>query len=339
MTSRDDQRDELAPFAHEAADDLDTRGAAVRPDFAAMLARARAIAAEEGAPPPTPAPPPLADEGDADGDAAEDLAPFTAALRAELDARLHERSLAGIPPLPGSASRGRRIGVVVGLLAAAAAAVALFLGDAGQVAQVDRGGRGVEASSDRPDATPGGAAHNVAPAREAPRPRQDSPVPGDSFEAGEPAPGGPDVQKPVPGDSREPDPAPRPRRPEVRKPRPAPAPPSLEEEAQALWQRGELAAAEAKYREILRLADGRRAELAYGDLFALTRQMLGNDGQARVWREYLDRFPRGRFAEDARAGLCQRAAADARMTCWQDYLAHHPDGAHRAEAEAAGGSP
>jgi hypothetical protein len=70
--------------------------------------------------------------------------------------------------------------------------------------------------------------------------------------------------------------------------------PSLEDEAQALWQRGELAAAEQKLREVLRVAGGsRRAELAYGDLFALVRQMHGADGQAALWREYLGKFRAG----------------------------------------------
>ena len=111
---------------------------------------------------------------------------------------------------------------------------------------------------------------------------------------------------------------------------------SLEDDAQTLWQRGELAAAEQKFRAVVRVA-GRspRAELAYGDLFALAGQIRGADGQVALAREYLAAFPAGRFADDMRAGLCQRAAADARLTCWRDYLERHPAGAHRRPAETA----
>lgn len=112
--------------------------------------------------------------------------------------------------------------------------------------------------------------------------------------------------------------------------------PSLEDQAQAMWQRGELSAAEQLYREIIRVAGaGPRAELAYGDLFALTRQIRGAEGQAAAWRAYLKAFPEGRFADDARAGLCQRSEAGERAACWSEYLARHPAGSHRRQAEAA----
>lgn len=112
---------------------------------------------------------------------------------------------------------------------------------------------------------------------------------------------------------------------------------SLEDEAQVLWERGELVAAEQKFREVLKVAGNRRrAELAYGDLFALVRQLPGADTQAAVWHEYLDRFPRGQFADDARAGLCQRAQVSERAACWRNYLVNHPEGAHRKQAEVQG---
>lgn len=66
----------------------------------------------------------------------------------------------------------------------------------------------------------------------------------------------------------------------------------------------------------------------------LARQIRGGDGQVAVWREYLAAFPAGRFADDARAGLCQRAPADARAACWREYLERHPAGSHRRQAEA-----
>jgi hypothetical protein len=152
--------------------------------------------------------------------------------------------------------------------------------------------------------------------------------------AGRDHPGGP-ATRPPPGPR-----APRPRTGDERRRTESPEP-TLEEEAQRLWERGELAAAERKFRDVVRVAgDSQRAELAYGDLFVLARQLRGAGGPTSVWREYLERFPRGRFAEDARGGLCRRATGDERTACWRAYLSHHPDGTHRAQATAAvGGAP
>jgi len=50
-------------------------------------------------------------------------------------------------------------------------------------------------------------------------------------------------------------------------------------------------------------------------------------------------FPEGRFADDARAGLCRRDASD-RPACWRAYLEAFPEGSYRAQAEReAGGAP
>jgi hypothetical protein len=146
----------------------------------------------------------------------------------------------------------------------------------------------------------------------------------------EPAPAEPAPAEPV---LTSPEPAASPRA----RPAPPPAPTiPLEDEAQALWQRGELAAAEQKFRDVVRRAGkSARAELAYGDLFALAGQLRGPTGQTALAREYLAAFPSGRFADDMRAGLCQRAAVDQRPACWRDYLAHHPQGAHQPAAAAA----
>lgn len=107
----------------------------------------------------------------------------------------------------------------------------------------------------------------------------------------------------------------------------------LDGEAEALWHSGDLAGAEARYREIVGLApNSRAADLAYGDLFSLARQRRGADHQAELWREYLQAFPRGRYADDARAGLCRRAEGDERATCWRAYLEEFPAGVHRHQA-------
>jgi hypothetical protein len=107
----------------------------------------------------------------------------------------------------------------------------------------------------------------------------------------------------------------------------------LDAEAEALWHSGDLAGAEARYREIVGLAPGSRAaDLAYGDLFSLARQRRGADHEAELWREYLKTFPRGRYADDARAGLCRRAEGDERASCWRAYLEEFPGGVHRHQA-------
>lgn len=276
------------------------------------------------------------------------LAAFTGALRAELDAKVHARSLAGIPPLAGRRRRGAVIGVVVAL----AAAVVLFVVGPGLIGQAERG-RADMANAAGSSAAPGEAGRGV-PERAAPEAvpeavpedRGDEAVPEDREDGAVPE----DREDGAVLGDRE-DGAVLEDRSETvvkaprgggRKRAAVVEGASLEDEAQALWARGELAAAEQKLREVLRVAGGtRRAELAYGDLFALVRQMHGADGQAVVWREYLGKFPDGRFADDARAGLCQRTAADGRAACWRGYLVRHPDGAHRGAAEAAlaGGAP
>jgi hypothetical protein len=298
------------------------------------------------------------------------VAPFAAALRDQLEADLarsiHRGAVLGAsgsgPAVPASeaaasqqapvaapiALASRRRPVVVAALALAAAVLLSF------------GLRGAfEATQARPGALPGAAAllarasasaGGVVAPREAPRPVHEVAVPEDRPE---PTPALPEA--PVPEDS--PDVAPEPARPgrrgpkdsldpprgkprkPVREPTPASAPAedplaALDREAQALWRAGDLRGAADKFAEIVRRAPGSRAaETAYGDIFALEHQ-LGGDPVA-PWRAYLRQFPRGRYADDARAGICRRAAADERRACWSEYLAAHPDGAHRREAEQA----
>ncbi len=108
---------------------------------------------------------------------------------------------------------------------------------------------------------------------------------------------------------------------------------ALEAEAEDLWRAGDRAGAEALLRKIIRLSRARRrADLAYGDLFTITRQLYGREREAEVWREYLARFPRGRYADDARAGLCRRESASEARACWSRYMLDFPSGTHRDEA-------
>lgn len=346
MTTREPDASQPRDFARSARDAaalLDQRIAAARPvpDFADMLQRARELAPEvvseadvarAAALPPVI---PMAHGGQGERDDAAVLAPFAAALRAELDAKIAERRLAGIPPVPMPARRGR-FGLVVGLALALAAAVVLMLVRPTQIGRNETGS-GAQANAQGDDGPGGEARRGGGPERYVLERRPETglarvvPVPEDSTPRDAVAP---DVEPPAAKPGLEDSPTSRPRT----RTRPAPSgpAPSLEDEAQALWERGELAAAEQKLRQVLAIA-GRsgRAELAYGDLFALVRQLRGSDGQVDVWREYLGRFPAGRFADDVRAGLCQRAGAGQRGACWGDYLEHHPQGIHKQQAEAA----
>lgn len=110
-------------------------------------------------------------------------------------------------------------------------------------------------------------------------------------------------------------------------------------QAEKAWRAGELDEAERLLVQVTRIAGKRNAEQAYADLFSLARQRGDRSGEAARWRAYLGRFPGGRFADDARAGLCRRASADARTECWSRYLKAHPDGSFRAEAERATAKP
>lgn len=101
----------------------------------------------------------------------------------------------------------------------------------------------------------------------------------------------------------------------------------LDDAARRAWRNGDLSQAEALFRKIIKVGGRHRlAELAYGDLFSLTAQRGKSLGP--VWRAYLRRFPKGRYAEDARAGLCRLAAGEARATCWAAYRSDFPGGTH-----------
>lgn len=127
---------------------------------------------------------------------------------------------------------------------------------------------------------------------------------------------------------------------------PAPREPSLTErlaaldgEAHAAWKSGDFALAEQKFEALIALAGttSRLADLAYGDLFTLARRRGDSKAEVALWKRYLAKFDRGRFADDARAGLCRKSATD-KAACWRDYLADFPEGSYRAQAEREAGS-
>lgn len=107
----------------------------------------------------------------------------------------------------------------------------------------------------------------------------------------------------------------------------------LERRAQKAWKNDDLAQAAQLYHQIIGLdASGQFSEPAWGDLMLLAQEGRTALDKRQIWRGYLEQFPQGRFADDARAGLC-RSAPLAAKRCWSGYLKKHPDGAYRAEAQ------
>jgi len=266
-----------------------------------------------------------------------ELRALAAELRGEIDAELAALRRRGIPPVPvPSASpvtnlASRRLWLW-GTLAAAAAVLlavaspmlatrlAASQGDPNQASFRERSAEGSQASErEQPTPTPS-SRRTFAPALEptTPEPTTPEPVTPDIADTTAEAP----VSK-------------------TRKPRPAAASlgeqlRDLDAEAEAAWQAGDYAGAEARFRQIVALSPGSRAaDLSYGDLFTLARQRSGPEQEKALWREYLAAFPRGRYADDARAGLCRRGEPDERPACWQQYLTDFPAGVHRSQASRA----
>ncbi len=108
----------------------------------------------------------------------------------------------------------------------------------------------------------------------------------------------------------------------------------LEADANAAWKAGKLDEAARVFEQITSLdRRGSWAESAYGDLFTLARQQRRS--AVPLWTAYLERFPNGRFADDARAGLCRRAPKGEALACWSEYLEAMPQGSFRKQAQRA----
>lgn len=99
---------------------------------------------------------------------------------------------------------------------------------------------------------------------------------------------------------------------------------ALDARAQQRWGAGDLAGAQRDFRKIVAQGGRRkRVQLAYAELFALARQR-GQD-LSGLWREYLRKFPKGRYAQDASAGLCRAKAPAERSTCWDEHRERFAD--------------
>jgi hypothetical protein len=111
---------------------------------------------------------------------------------------------------------------------------------------------------------------------------------------------------------------------------------ALAEAAEAALGRGELQRADDTLAKLITIGGRHRlVELAYGDRFTIAHRRGIIPEQTKLWRAYLQRFPLGRFADDARAGLCRHAPEAARTACWQRYLDEFPSGAYQAAARRA----
>jgi hypothetical protein len=107
----------------------------------------------------------------------------------------------------------------------------------------------------------------------------------------------------------------------------------LDAEAYSLLRAGQYEQAARRFRIIVKIGgNSEYAELAFGELFALARRDKSEDGLDNLWPAYLKRFPSGRYADAARAGLCRRTPEQSQRACWTDYLLEHPRGAARSEA-------
>ncbi|MCH9681205.1 MAG: hypothetical protein K0V04_07225 [Deltaproteobacteria bacterium] len=252
-----------------------------------------------------------------------DLDQWLGDVRAAVDRRVEARRQGPAPALVVPA-RDRRAWWWVG--GAVAAALLLAVGVGPLMRAVDRGG----------DTTPGQALHSSEPMSttgayepiEQTSPRMET-QPTEVRKA---------VIRPeaVPELEVEPEPEPEPKRAVSRRDRLA----ALADRAQAHWQAGRRDEAGRLFSKIV--AEGgrsRAAEMAFADLFTLAHQARDTAAQRSWWKRYLRRFARGRFADDARAGLCRTVASAKRAACWSEYLRDFPRGSFRAEARAVTGDP
>ncbi len=303
---------------------LDESAAAPPGDFADVVRRARAL--------------PGAQLSAQDVEEAEGLPTDDAELQARLNfgsledfldaaaAFVAEQGAGEPPPMRSAALPRRRSWVpVVGAVAAVAAAMVLWVGvRSWNEAGVEQESSPASEAIDRtqPEATSSAALQAGRPRElEGERDAGAQLVP--EVEAS-PEPG-PQVEPE--GDTGGADHTPR---------RPKRSTAELDALARDAWKAGDLERARRLFeRVVARGGRGQRADIAYGDLFTLARRQGEDARLRRYWKQYVQRFPKGRYVDDARAGLCRTSRADKQARCWSRYLADRPNGTFRADAEAA----
>ncbi len=308
MSDRD-----LLPFTDALAGWLDEHATPPPRDLADVLARAEAMSDE---PLPASLRDGLEEDDELEGTDVPDpaLAAFARDLRSTHEDHLRERELGAIPTLPQTTTRRWLPYALAGL--AAAALLVLGIGRLSPGVATLHVDEQVKTAAERSAIARGDGGH--AQERTVPTPAErkvvrDAPVPEEVIE------------------EIEPEPEPEPETADAKQPRLSIE--DLERQAREAWKDGDLARAQRLFRTVIRRSgQSTRAELAYGDLFSVVKQRSGSAEQAKMWREYLRRFPRGRYADDARAGLCRRAAEATQAECWGDYLQAHPNGAHAQQA-------
>lgn len=255
----------------------------------------------------------------------------------EHDAAIRTHAPSVRPPAPSTAPIGVRRWLIATVAVAAAAILAVGLIEGVAAIRSDRSApadaallQGAADHGSEPSTLVDRPRETTEPTRTVPSsdlPREAAPL--ETIAPSEPRPAGiPERASRVPGRS---------------KAKPVePALPSFAERLAALDDEANAALAAKDYdraselfeRVIAQAGKASIADLAYGDLFNIARMRGRDDALLALWRRYVQAWPHGRFADDARAGLCRRGGGDA-ATCWDEYLQDFPKGSYRKEAGRA----
>lgn len=108
----------------------------------------------------------------------------------------------------------------------------------------------------------------------------------------------------------------------------------LMRQAHTLWRAGKTRRAQRLFRRVAYRSSNRdSAQAAYADLFSIGRQLGGRSVLVKEWSRYLKKFPQGRYAQDALAGLCLvKEDRQVQKECWNKYLERFPRGVYARKA-------
>lgn len=316
----------LATFVFDvrSALDLDAAEARAQPDFEDVLARTDLPRSRSGDVPCSGGAPDEHLDRIPTG-----LAHFVDDVRAVVEGAARERRMRSVPPLRALRSRPRWLprAIAISGIAAAAGLAALWLAGLGSEATVVEPDRTSNAALAEHEPAP--SEHEASHAAPPPKPRRGSTTAGAEL---------PELDE-IEGEIEIFDETEPPEQPATRAGG-APTLDDLEALAAEAWARGDLQEAERALEQIARRGGrSRQAELAYGDLFTIAHQRRNAARKLALYDRYLERFPRGRYADDARAGRCRLTDPSRRASCWTRYLADWPHGSHRDEARSHADAP